>query len=245
MVNFGLIGKSLSHSFSKNYFEKKFKEMGLETNFYHLIELECVDDFKSSISNIENLQGLNVTIPYKETIIPFLDELDAEAKKIGAVNCIAIRNNKLVGYNTDAYGFAQSIKPFLDTNHQRALILGTGGASKAVAYALQKVGVEVYFVSTGLKKNEHTFLYSEINDRIMTAFKLIVNTTPLGMFPNEETCPTLPYHLFTAQHLAYDLIYNPSETIFLKQSRQHGAITMNGLSMLQLQAEKSWEIWQN
>ena len=244
MKQFGLLGKSLSHSFSKSYFEKKFQDLYLTNCLYSDFEIDSIDKIYSLAHNTENLIGLNVTIPYKESVIPFLDELNAEAKEIGAVNCIKIQNGKLIGYNTDVYGFAQSIKPFLDTNHQRALILGTGGASKAVAYALKKVGVEVYFVTSSLtKKTSNTFFYSEINDRVMNAFKLIVNTSPLGTFPNIDECPQLPYHLFTPLHLAYDLVYNPNLTLFLKKAKQQGSITVNGLSMLQLQAEKSWEIW--
>jgi shikimate dehydrogenase len=244
MSRFGLIGRTLSHSFSKTYFEKKFKILDLDHSYTNF-EIDTVEDLKKIISENEDLRGLNVTIPYKETIIPFLDELSPEAKEIGAVNCINIVDQKLTGYNTDAYGFSQSIKPFLDTNHERALVLGTGGASKAVAYALKKTGVDVYFVSSSAKKNDHTFLYSEINEVVMNAFKLIVNTTPLGMYPDVNECPPLPYHLFTPKHLAYDLVYNPEQTRFLKQAKEHGALIVNGLSMLQLQAEKSWEIWTN
>jgi shikimate dehydrogenase len=244
MQGFGLIGKTLSHSFSKSYFEAKFEKLGLEDHTYDLFEIGTIELFGEILEAHPDLKGLNVTIPYKEQIIPFLDELSAEAKAVGAVNCISIQNNKLVGYNTDVYGFSQSIKPFLDNNHQRALILGTGGASKAIAYALNKVGVEFYFVTSSEKKKTiNTFFYSEMNALMMRAFKLIVNTTPLGTFPGVNECPPLPYEFFTPEHLAYDLVYNPAETLFLKQAKAQGAITVNGLSMLQLQAEKSWEIW--
>ncbi len=242
MVNFGLVGRSLSHSFSKSYFEKKFKELSLNEHAYLNFELKTIDEFKNVLKT-GNLKGLNVTNPYKEEVISFLDELSIEAKEIGAVNCIKISNGKTVGYNTDAYGFGQSIKPFLDTTHDKALILGTGGASKAVAYSLKRTGVDVFYATTSNKKNTNTFFYNEINERMMQAFKLIINTTPLGLFPNVNEAPNLPYHLFTDKHLAYDLIYNPEQTLFLKQAKEKGAITINGLSMLQLQAEKSWEIW--
>ncbi len=242
MINFGLIGKSLSHSFSRSYFEKKFIENELNDHFYKNFELETIEQF-SNVLKTQNLKGLNVTNPYKESIIPFLDELSIEAKEIGAVNCINIVNGKTIGYNTDAYGFGQSIKPFLDTKHGRALILGTGGASKAVAYALKKIGVEVFFATSSNKKNTNTFFYDEINEGMMSAFKLIINTTPLGLYPNINQAPALPYHLFTDKHLAYDLIYNPEQTLFLKQAKEKGAVTINGLSMLHLQAQKSWEIW--
>lgn len=242
MVNFGLIGRSLSHSFSKTYFEKKFKEQGFKDHAYLNFELQTIEEFKNVLKT-PNLKGLNVTNPYKEEVIPFLDELSVEAKEIGAVNCIKIVNGKTIGYNTDAYGFGQSIKPFLDTTHERALILGTGGASKAVAYAIKKIGPEVFYATTSTKKNANTFFYTEINERMMSAFKLIINTTPLGLFPNINEAPALSYHLFTDKHLAYDLIYNPEQTLFLKQAKDRGAVTINGLSMLHLQAEKSWEIW--
>jgi shikimate dehydrogenase len=243
MTYFGLIGKSLKHSFSKSYFEKKFAAEGLTDHTYQNYELDAIEKLKQLVAGMPDLKGLNVTIPYKESVIPFLDALSAEAREIGAVNCIKIEQGKLTGHNTDAYGFAQSIKPFLDVNHQRALILGTGGAAKAVSYALKKIGVEVYFASASGKKTGNTLLYPEINDRVMQSFRLIVNTTPLGMMPHENECPALPYPLFTPEHLAYDLIYNPEETLFLKQAKERGAVTMNGLSMLKLQAEKSWEIW--
>jgi shikimate dehydrogenase len=242
MINFGLIGKSLSHSFSRSYFEKKFIENELNDHFYKNFELETIEQF-SNVLKTQNFKGLNVTNPYKESIIPFLDELSIGAKEIGAVNCINIVNGKTIGYNTDAYGFGQSIKPFLDTTHGRALILGTGGASKAVAYALKKIGVEVFFATSSNKKNTNTFFYDEINEGMMSAFKLIINTTPLGLYPNINEAPALPYHLFTDKHLAYDLIYNPEQTLFLKQAKEKGAVTINGLSMLHLQAQKSWEIW--
>ncbi len=241
---FGLIGKTLSHSFSKNYFDNKFQLLHLNACIYSNFELENIESITDLIQSHPNLKGLNVTIPYKEKVIPFLDELSLDAKEIGAVNCIQIKNKKLIGHNTDVYGFSQSLKPFLDVNHERALILGTGGAAKAVAHVLQKIGVPVFFVtSANTKKTENTFFYDEINERVMNAFKLIVNTTPLGTFPNINECPPLPYEFFTPQHLAYDLIYNPGETKFLRQASQQGAIVVNGLSMLQLQAEKSWEIW--
>jgi shikimate dehydrogenase len=242
MINFGLIGKSLSHSFSRSYFEKKFIENELNDHFYKNFELETIEQF-SNVLKTQNFKGLNVTNPYKESIIPFLDELSIEAKEIGAVNCINIVNGKTIGYNTDAYGFGQSIKPFLDTTHGRALILGTGGASKAVAYSLKKIGVEVFFATSSNKKNTNTFFYDEINEGMMSAFKLIINTTPLGLYPNINQAPALPFHLFTDKHLAYDLIYNPEQTLFLKQAKEKGAVTINGLSMLHLQAQKSWEIW--
>lgn len=242
-MHFGLIGKNLEHSFSKSYFETKFKSLKLNNYTYTNFSLNAVEDFLPLIKSQPQLKGLNVTIPYKESIILYLDELSDEAKEIGAVNCINITERKLIGYNTDVYGFSQSVKPFLDANHQRALILGTGGASKAVAFALKKIGIDINFVSSSPKKTQNTFHYSEINKEVMNAFKCIVNTTPLGTFPNMNDCADLPYEFISPQHLIYDLVYNPDETLFLKKAREKGAITVNGLSMLQLQAEKSWEIW--
>lgn len=177
-----------------------------------------------------------------------MDEIKDAAKDIQAVNCVQVDwissgQFKLIGYNTDYYGFAQSIKPFLDVNHQRALILGTGGASKAVAYALKQIGVEVFYVTTKEKKAANYFLYDELNELVLQSFKLVVNTTPLGTSPNVSECPNIPYQYITPQHLLYDLIYNPSETLFLQKGKEKGAITVNGLNMLKLQAEKAWEIW--
>ncbi len=242
MAEYGLIGKNLSHSFSKAYFEKKFKELGLDYLEYANFELENIEDIKQVLARNPELRGFNVTIPYKESIIPFLDELSPEARGIAAVNCVKITNGKLIGHNTDAYGFASSIKPFLEPQHSRALILGTGGASKAVVFVLRRLNVEVFFASTS-KKRQGTFPYEALNERLFVACKFIINTTPVGTFPNVMECPKIPYDCITSQHMVYDLIYNPEETLFLKKAKERGATTINGLSMLQLQAEKSWEIW--
>ncbi len=243
MKTYGLIGKSLTHSFSKDYFEKKFALLGINDCQYQNFEIESISQFPELISGHPSLRGLNVTIPYKEIIIPYITEMNAEAREIGAVNCIWVGNGKLIGYNTDVYGFSQSIKPFLDHHHQRALVLGSGGASKAVVYSLSKLGVDVYTVTSRQKTHDKMFHYNELNSIIMDAFKLVVNCTPLGTLPDLNTCPALPYEHFTPQHLAYDLVYNPPQTTFLKKAAEKGALTVNGLSMLQLQADKSWEIW--
>jgi shikimate dehydrogenase len=245
-MHLGLIGKSLSHSFSKPYLEEKFiKEDKLDFQ-YSNFDLENLDTLPEIILN-HHLSGLNVTKPYKELIIPYVNKLDVTAKEIGAVNCVKItwENNIpfLVGYNTDYYGFAQSIKPFLEPIHQKALILGTGGASKAINYALKNIGVDVYFVTTGDKKHTNYFHYSELNEYVLNAFKLIVNCTPLGMYPKTDTCPDVPFQFITGEHLLYDLIYNPEETLFLQKGKDNGATTINGLNMLKLQADKAWEIW--
>jgi shikimate dehydrogenase len=245
-MNFGLIGKSVSHSFSKTYFQNKFLELNLKEYTYQNFDMLNLDNLKSII--IDNkIDGLNVTKPFKENIIPLLDEIDETAKIIGAVNCIKVidKNNTklLIGYNTDYYGFAQSIKPFLEPIHQKALILGTGGASKAIAYALKNIGVDCFFVTTGEKKTANCFQYHELNTHVLNAFKLIVNCTPVGMYPNSDKCVSIPFEFLTNEHLLFDLIYNPEETFFLKKGKEKGAITINGLNMLKLQADKAWQIW--
>ncbi|MBA3704584.1 MAG: shikimate dehydrogenase [Bacteroidetes bacterium] len=260
MKQFGLIGYPLSHSFSKKYFTEKFEKENIPGCEYNTYPIENIELFPKLIADNLSLCGLNVTIPYKESVIQFLDELDETAKAVGAVNCIKVESRKseigsadntqlpkpkLIGYNTDVFGFRQSIKPFLETQHERALILGTGGASKAVAYVLKEIGIDCYFVRR--KKTEDriqkTFLYSELNENVIKAFKLIVNTTPVGMYPNVNDAPEIPYNFITSSHLLYDLVYNPIETEFLKRGKQQGASTVNGLSMLHQQAEEAWKIW--
>jgi shikimate dehydrogenase len=242
-MQFGLLGKKLSHSFSKSYFEKKFSKEQLADHSYTNFEISDIAEFPLLLKNNPELKGLNITVPFKESVIPFLDSIDDVSREIGAVNCIKIQNGKTKGFNTDAYGFRQSIKPFLEPKHERALIFGTGGSSKAVAYVLRQMGVNYYFVTSSVKKSANTFFYKELNSVIFSQFHLLINCTPLGMFPDIDACPDIPYDEVTANHLAYDLIYNPEQTLFLKKCGEKGAITMNGLSMLQLQAEKSWEIW--
>ena len=246
MKTFGLIGKSLQHSFSKQYFLEKFKQNNWKDVNYELFEIQELSDLNPLLQKNETICGLNVTIPYKESVIPFLDELDETAKMVGAVNCIKISRSKgvitLKGYNTDVFGFSSAIKPFLESGHQKALILGTGGASKAVYYVLSKLGIDSYFVSR-TRKQTNTFLYSDLNEFMLDSFKLIVNTTPLGMYPNVSTCPELPYEYINSTHFVFDLVYNPEETLLLGKAKQQGALTQNGLSMLRLQAEKGWEIW--
>ncbi len=250
---FGLIGFPLTHSFSEKYFTGKFQRSSISDASYRLFPLEKIESFPELVSSHENLVGLNVTIPYKEKIIPFLDELDETAKTVGAVNTISITRPSspvshphLKGYNTDIHGFRQSLKPFLTSAHERALLLGTGGASKAVEYVLKQIGVECIFVSRQ-KKNipgKTILTYDELNSYVIDSCKLIVNCSPIGTFPNVNEFPKLPYESITPQHFLYDLIYNPSETEFLKRGKLYGAQTMNGLDMLKMQAEKAWEIWQ-
>ena len=241
MKQYGLIGKSLSHSFSKNYFEQKFEKEGITDANYSLFELAKIKDFQGLIEN-ENLSGLNVTIPYKEAIIPYLSELDEEAKTIGAVNTIQFTKSGLKGYNTDIIGFRNSIKPFLENIHTRALILGTGGASKAVAYALEQLGIKILYVSR-TPKGENQINYEDVNQYVMKHHLLIINTTPIGTFPNIGETPEIPYEYLTDQHFLYDLVYNPAETQFLKHAKTAGAIAINGDQMLKIQAEEAWKVW--
>ncbi|MEI7596565.1 MAG: shikimate dehydrogenase [Bacteroidota bacterium] len=245
MMQFGLIGKKLSHSFSPIIFEEKFLKSNIEAS-YHLFEIEKIDDFGAILSNNPNLRGLNITIPYKQEIIPFLTSVSSEVKSIQAVNTVVInRNNneiETIGYNTDVYGFEHSIKPFLEMHHHRALIIGTGGASKAVYYVLKNIGIDCLFVSRNPKKNNEVS-YQQLNKFIFDNHYLIVNTSPVGMFPNSDEFPDIPYQYITDKHLCYDLIYNPADTQFLIKSKQVGATIMNGWQMLNFQAEKAWQIW--
>lgn len=236
MKRYGLIGKHLSHSFSKSFFEDYFEKNGIEAS-YENVELDDISEF----NNLELLNGYNVTIPYKETIIPLLDDLDFKAQKIGAVNTIAFRDGKKIGFNTDVTGFANSIKPFLTNQHERALILGTGGASKAVVHVLENLGIECALVSRNEQKGD--FTWDDINELMIDAFKLIVNTTPVGMYPKSDELLALPYKAMSEKHLAIDLIYNPAETLFLKEARANGATALNGLSMLREQALAAYQIW--
>lgn len=240
MHKFGLIGKNISYSFSENYFTKKFKTLGLNNHEYCTYDIESIQDFPNIID--QDIMGLNVTIPYKEKIIDFLDEMDEEALKIGAVNTIKIiKNNKLKGFNTDVYGFEKSLKPLLETYHKKALILGTGGASKAVAFVLQKLNIDYTIVSRN--PNNDQISYRDLTKDILKNYKIIINCTPLGTFPEVNTFPDLPYQFLSEKHLLYDLIYNPAKTRFLCEGEKGGATIHNGLKMLELQAEKSWEIW--
>lgn len=237
MRKFGLIGKSLSHSFSLSYFENKFITNKLWDCSYQNFELENIDNIRSFMFD-NQLNGLNVTIPFKEEVIKHLDSLSKEAKQIGAVNCISVNEHKLIGHNTDCYGFTESIIPLLQKNHKKALILGTGGASKAVAYSLQNLGIEYEFVS-----RDGTINYQNVNKQLQNNFSLVINTTPLGTYPKTNTFPDLPYQLIDKGFLLYDLVYNPEMSAFLKFGKEKKCTIKNGYEMLCLQAEKSWQIW--
>ena len=241
LKQFGLVGKNIDYSFSKKYFSEKFEKENLDNCSYQNFDIQSVFEITQIIKN-SNLAGLNVTIPYKEEIIPFLDKISKKAKKIGAVNTIKItKKGKLKGFNTDFYGFQKSLNSLLNENHKKALILGTGGASKAVAFALKKLEIQFTFVSQ--KDSEEYLSYEKLDENIFQEYQIIINCTPLGTFPATDTYPKIPYHLLNANFIAFDLVYNPEETIFLKKARQHGAITKNGMEMLIFQAEKAWEIW--
>ncbi|MEO1434848.1 MAG: shikimate dehydrogenase [Bacteroidota bacterium] len=240
MNQLGLIGFPLKHSFSKSYFADKFKKEGIEGYHYENFELNNINLFPFLVQRIQNLRGLNVTIPYKEQVIPFLDTID-ESAAFGAVNTILIKEGKTTGYNTDVYGFRTSLAKNLHESDKNALILGMGGASKAVAFVLKHLGIQYQFVSRSTEKGDLT--YGDLSEEVLAHHQLIVNTTPLGMFPKNKTCPDINFAFINDQHLCYDLVYNPEKTLFLRDAERKGARIQNGLEMLHLQAEKAWEIW--
>lgn len=244
MDKYGLIGYPLGHSFSVGYFNEKFSNEHINAKYINF-EIPSIEDFAEVIESNPELRGLNVTIPYKEQVIPYLDSLSPEANAIGTVNVIRITRKgdktHLKGFNSDVIGFTRSIEPLLERHHKKALILGTGGASKAVDYGLRSLGIETKFVSR--TKRPGFFTYEEITPEIIKDYNIIVNCTPLGMYPNTDVCPTLPYEAMDSHNLLYDLLYNPDETLFMQKGKEHGAITKNGLEMLLLQAFASWEFW--
>jgi len=246
MDKYGLIGYPLGHSFSYRYFNQKFADEHIDA-VYENYEIERVEDVKAIIEENKELRGLNVTIPYKEQVIPLLNDISPEAKAIGAVNVIRIERTgkkvKLVGYNSDIIGFTNSIEPMLEPYHRQALILGTGGASKAINHGLRSLGLQTTFVSR--TKREGMLTYDELTDGTMQQYKVIVNCTPVGMYPHVDECPQLPYEAMDAKTLLYDLIYNPDKTLFMRKGAEHGATVKNGLEMLLLQAFASWEYWNN
>lgn len=238
---YGLIGKKLTHSFSPNYFKEKFERENIKHSEYLAFELSEIKDFKNLLKKHENLKGLNVTIPYKEAIVPFLDKLSPEAKAIGAVNTIQFKNKHLIGHNTDVVGFEQSLEPLLQNHHTSALILGTGGAAKAVKFVLGKFNISFKLVSRNSGLN--IFTYNDLNEEIIKENTLIINTTPIGMHPLENDIPSIPFDALSEKHLVYDLIYNPQKTLLLQKAEKRKACIKNGFEMLQLQAEASWQIW--
>lgn len=247
MKTFGLIGHRLGYSFSRNFFTEKFSRENLSDHEYVNFELDSIDEFPGIFEQGKEIGGLNCTIPYKQQIMPFLDEIDPEAAQIGAVNTVKItyKNGQryLKGFNTDIYGFEHSLLPMLEEKHKKALILGTGGASKAIKHILNKLQIE--FVSATIEQEcfENEIRYNQINERVMSEYLVIIHATPVGTFPNVEECPAIPYQFITADHVCFDLVYNPEETFFLKKAKVQGAKTKNGLEMLHLQALKAWDIW--
>lgn len=259
MKHYGLIGYPLTHSFSKKYFTEKFKNEKIEDHAYELYEINNLSDFPELLRANPKLCGLNVTIPHKIGVMFYLDWVHPDAKEVDAVNCIRITAEspvaaafsgevgikdhefRLEGYNTDVYGFEMSLKPLLKHQHTQALVLGTGGASRAIKYVLNKLNIYTQFVSREAEGNRIS--YADLTPELLSKYKLIINTTPLGTSPNVDQCPDIPYEAITHEHLLYDLIYNPEETLFLQKGRERGAATKNGYEMLLLQAEKSWEIW--
>lgn len=252
MTEYGLTGYPLGHSFSRQFFTEKFRKEGIDARYLNF-EIPTVDDLKDIIREHPLLRGLNVTIPHKQAVMPLLDEISEEARQIGAVNVISIRRKAagaendsddviiLKGYNADVIGFCDSIRPLLQPWHKKALVLGTGGASKAVVYGLRSMGVEPVSVSRTPKSG--MLGYSGLTGSVMREHTVIVNCTPLGTWPKTDTCPDIPYNLLTGRHLLYDLVYNPGLTLFLKQGQEHGATIKNGLEMLHLQALASWRFW--
>ena len=244
MDKYGLIGYPLGHSFSVSFFNEKFENEGINARYINF-EIPQIEDLPEVLASNPELQGLNVTIPYKQKVISYLDELSPEARAIGAVNVIRITHkNKgivLKGFNSDVIGFTRSIEPMLEKIHKKALILGTGGASRAIEYGLKSLGLETLFVSR--QKKENCITYEEVTPEIIKEYNVIVNCTPLGMYPKADTCPELPYEAMDSHTILYDLIYNPDETLFMKKGTKYGANTKNGLEMLLLQAFASWEFW--
>lgn len=245
MEKYGLLGYPLGHSFSKTYFNQKFEAEKIDAEYINF-EIPNIKEIKTILKENPDLCGLNVTLPYKTVVIPLLDEIDEDARVIGAVNVIKFKKGlfgktKLKGYNSDILGFKQSIEPLLKDTHKQALILGTGGASKAVLQGLKQLGVASTYVSRNPKASDLS--YEQLTPDVMKRHTVIVNTTPVGMYPKVDECPNIPYDLITAEHLLYDLLYNPDETCFMKKGKEQGAVVKNGLEMLLLQAFGAWEIW--
>lgn len=238
---FGLIGHPLSHSFSKKYFEEKFLKLGLSDCIYNLYDIDKIEKIKV-LKNVENLVGLNVTIPYKETVLQYLDEMSPEAKQIGSVNTIKCTSNGWKGFNTDYFGILNTMKSLPLSKVKSCLILGSGGTSKTAAFVIKELGID--FLTVSRNKTGTGFInYSEINSEILRKYNLIINASPVGMYPEVENCPELPYKLLNENNILFDMIYNPKKTLFLEKGQEKGCITLNGLNALYTQAEASWKIW--
>jgi shikimate dehydrogenase len=243
MKKFGLIGYPLGHSFSKSYFTKKFHELGITDCSYENFSMENIDALKAVLQHESSLAGFNITIPHKENIIQYLAVKSKVVAQIGACNCVKIKDNQLYGFNTDVVGFKASLIEKLASHHTHALILGTGGAAKAVAYVLNEIGINFTYVTRNPSVAINAVAYEAVHADLLAAHTLIINTTPLGMHPGIDKCPPIPYHAVTTSHYLYDLVYNPAITLFLKKGMEQGATVKNGMDMLELQAEESWRIW--
>lgn len=244
MDKYGIIGYPLGHSYSRGFFTDKFKKEGIDAQYLNF-PIPSAEQLREVVGENPELRGLNVTLPYKQAVIPMLDELSDEAREIGAVNVIRVRRKNgipfLKGYNSDIIGFMNSIKPLLKPNHRKALILGTGGASRAVRVGLEQLGLDWTYVSRTPDKGRYT--YDELTPEIMQDYQVVVNCSPVGMYPNNDACPSIPYEALTSDHLLFDVVYNPEETLFMKRGAERGAVVKNGLEMLYLQAVASWEFW--
>ena len=243
MKRFGLVGFPVGHSYSKDFFQKKFESLGLSDHIYELFELEYLQEFPALWLKHPDLVGMNVTVPHKENVIRFLDRQDISSIKVGATNVVMKRHGKLIGYNTDYLSFKDSLSSWIGDFNGEALILGSGGSSKAIQVALDELKIACYQVSREKMKGDYTYIQLSRQHDIIKRCCLIINTTPLGMFPNSDTCPDIPYHKLSKEHFLFDLVYNPEQTTFMKKGLEQGANVKNGLEMLQLQAERSWNIW--
>lgn len=245
MELYGLIGYPLGHSFSKKYFTEKFEKEGLTNCAFELFPIADINEFPQLLKDNPQLKGICVTIPYKEQVLKFVTQLSEEVRHIGATNSIKVMGNELVAYNTDITGFQQSFSKLLPSQHKKALILGTGGASKAVQYVLVKMGIEFLLVTRAANHQPGFIQYESIDETIMRDYSIIINCSPVGMSPNEDDCPAIPYELLTPNHYLYDLVYKPAKTLFLQKGAAKGAVVENGYEMLLIQAEASWAIWNN
>lgn len=241
MKRYGLIGYPLTHSLSQQYFTDKFSQEGINDCIYERFSIPSIDDLHTILDTHKDLCGFNITIPYKKEVLAFLTERSKAVEEVGACNCVKIEGQNLIGYNTDVIGFENSLIPFLKPTHNQALVLGTGGAALAIVYVLQKLGIAYKYVSRTAAEGQ--FSYNELDASVMELHTLVINTTPLGMFPNIEACPDIPYQLLTPEHHLFDLTYNPAESTFLAKGKQMGATIQNGQQMFVEQAEQSWRIW--
>jgi len=240
---YGLIGYPLGHSFSKQYFTEKFEKEGIRDCMFESFPIPVIEEFPALLKSCPALKGLSVTIPYKEQVLQYVDEWSDDVKVIGATNSIKVDNGKLTAYNTDVAGFEISFSKLLQPHHKKALVLGTGGASKAVQFVLNKLSIEFLVVTRNKEGKRHFITYNQMNEALLKDFNVIINCTPVGMYPNEYTAPDVPYHLISDSYYLYDLVYKPAETLFLKNGKERGAVVQNGYEMLLLQAEESWRIW--